>query len=160
EPQDLMGNTVMVVSRATSTVADARNGAVAFGALGLCLGGCLGIAGGLARHSRAGAITGGLVGSLLGLALGTGVSLALLPQFISMRYDHFEYDLIIAMTMHGLIWGLLGAAAGLAFAVGLGEPGLHGRSLVAGLVGAVLGAMAFEVIGALVFPGANTNYPI
>ncbi len=158
--QNLMGSIVMVGNRATNTVADARNGAIAFGVLGLCLGGCLGIAGGLARRSGAGAVTGGLIGSLLGLALGAGISLAVLPKFISMRYDYFEYDLIIAMVMHSLIWGLLGAAAGLAFAVGLGESRSAGRSLVAGWVGAVLGALAFELIGAMVFPSANTNYPI
>jgi hypothetical protein len=105
-------------------------------------------------------VTGGLLGVFLGLALGAGASLALLPWFIKARYDFFEYDLLIAMIMHVVIWGLLGAAAGLAFAVGLGESRLGGRSLVAGLVGAVLGAMAFELIGALVFSSANTNYPI
>jgi hypothetical protein len=158
--QNLMGSIVNVPDRATSTVADARNAALAFAALGACLGGCLGVAGGLARRSRAGAVTGGLLGVFLGLALGAGTSLALLPWFIKARYDFFEYDLLIAMIMHVVIWGLLGASAGLAFAVGLGESRLGGRSLLAGLVGAVLGAMAFELIGAVAFTGANTNYPI
>ena len=158
--QNLMGSIVNVPDRATTTVADTRNAALAFGALGACLGGCLGVAGGLARRSSSGAVTGGLFGVFLGLALGAGLSLALLPWFIKARYDYFEYDLIISMVMHVVIWGLLGAAAGLAFAIGLGESRAGGRSLVAGLVGAVLGAMAFELIGAVVFPTANTNYPI
>jgi hypothetical protein len=92
--------------------------------------------------------------------LGAGLSLALLPWFIKARYDYFDYDLIISMTMHLLIWGLLGAAAGLAFSVGLGDARSGARSLVAGLAGAVVGAIAFELIGALFFSSANTNYPI
>jgi hypothetical protein len=159
-PQNMVGSIVMVVNRATTTVADTRNAALAFGALGACLGACLGVAGGLARRSSAAAVTGGLLGVLLDLAIGVGASLALLPWFIKARYDYFQYDLAIALTMHVTIWGLLGAAAGLAFAVGLGEPRCAGRSLVAGWVGAVLGALAFELIGAVVFPSANTNYPI
>jgi hypothetical protein len=97
---------------------------------------------------------------LLGLALGAGVSLALLPWFITMRYQYFDYDLILSVLMHGLIWGLLGAAAGLAFAVGLGESRLRARALVAGFVGAVLGAIAFDLVGAVFFPMAETDEPI
>jgi hypothetical protein len=105
-------------------------------------------------------MTGGLLGAVLGLVLGASVSLALLPLFISMRFDYFNYDLIISMVMHGLIWGLLGAAAGLAFAVGLGEPSLRGRSLTAGLLGAMLGAIAFDLVGAVLLPMAETDQPI
>jgi hypothetical protein len=110
--QNLMGSIVMVSNRATTTVADTRNAAVAFAELGVCLGACLGVAGGLARRSGAGAVTGGLLGVFLGLALGAGASLALLPWFIKARYDYFQYDLAIALTMHVTIWGLLGAAEG------------------------------------------------
>jgi hypothetical protein len=157
---NISGNIVMLIGRATSTVATARNGALTFGVLGLCLGGGMGLVGGLARRSTSGAVTGGTVGSVLGLALGAGVSLALLPRFVSMRLDYFEYDLIISLVMHGLIWGLLGAAAGLAFAVGLGELRLSGRTTTAGLVGGVLGALAFELIGAVFFAAAETDEPI
>ena len=62
--------------------------------------------------------------------------------------------------MHGVIWGPLGAAAGLAVAIGLGEPRLIGRAMVAGLAGAVLGAVAFDVVGAFAFPLAKTDSPI
>jgi hypothetical protein len=157
---DLMGSKVLVLGRANSTVADARNGALTFAELGLCLGGCLGLAGGLARRSTSGAVTGGIVGALLGMTLGAGVSLALLPRFISMRLDYFEYDLIISVVMHGLIWGLLGAAAGLAYAIGLGEPRLSARATLAGLIGGILGAIAFELIGAVFFASARTGEPI
>ncbi len=159
-PVNVHGSQMMVVGRATSTVATARNGALTFGVLGLCLGGCLGLVGGLVRRSTFGAVTGGIVGSVLGLALGAGVSLVLLPRFVSMRLDYFEYDLLISLIMHGLIWGLLGAASGWAYAIGLGELRRSGRAMTAGLVGAVLGAVSYELIGALFFNGAETDEPI
>jgi hypothetical protein len=150
----------MVTDRTNQIVADSRNGALTFGVLGLCLGGCLGVAGGLARRSAPAAATGGLLGAILGLALGAGLSLSLLPWFLKARYSYFEYDLMISLAMHGLIWGVLGAVAGLAFAIGLGDRRLPGRALTAGLVGAVLGTVAFELIGATLFTMARTGEAI
>jgi len=46
---------------------------------------------------------------------------------------------------------------GLAFAIGLGERRLPGRALLAGLAGAVLGTIAFDVVRALAFPLAKTD---
>jgi hypothetical protein len=158
--QDLMGTKIRVATRATSSVAAARNGAVGFGILGACLGGCLGMAGGLSRRSPAGMAGGGVLGAVLGMALGAGVSWAALPRFIAARQDYIEYDLIISLAMHVSICGLVGAAAGLAFAVGLGKPRLCGRILAAGLLGAAIGAVAFEMIGAAAFPVAETDEPI
>ncbi len=158
--QNLMGSIVWVADRTTTSVAWARNGAITFGVLGICLGGGLGVAEGLARRSTSAAITGGLVGSVLGAALGGGVSFALLPFFIDARFLHFEYELQISMAMHGLLWGLLGAAGGLAFAVGLGEDRRSAQAMIAGLIGAVIGAVAYDIIGAIVFTGANTHDPI
>ena len=68
--------------------------------------------------------------------------------------------MIIGMLMHGVIWGPLGAAAGLAIAIGMGEPRLIGRAMVAGLVGAVVGGVAFDLVGAFAFPLAKTDSPI
>ncbi len=141
-------------------VSAAKNAALAFGALGILLGGALGIAGGLARSSTPGAVTGGVLGVVLGALLGGGVSRAVLPKMIPWQLDNTEQELLIALLMHGLIWGLLGAAAGLAFAVGLGERRQLGRSITAGLVGAVLGAVAFELLGAVFFTSAKTSFPI
>jgi hypothetical protein len=156
----LMGNVTMVSDWKTTAVAERRNGAITFGALGLCLGASLGIVGGLARRSAAGALMGGLLGSMLGLAIGAGVSYVLLPRFIAARFDHVEYDFLISMGMHGLLWGLPGAAAGLAFAVGLGDIRRWIPSLAAGLFGAMLGAVAYEFIGATLFVTADTGKPI
>jgi hypothetical protein len=154
---------VMAPTPATEREAAARNGALAFGALGLCLAGALGIAGGLARKSRLAALRGGLLGAILGLGLGAGTSLGFLPWFLSLQDRYGDDDLIvllISLVMHALIWGLLGGVAGLAFAVGTGEPALWRRASIAGIVGGIAGAVAFELLGGLFFPIAATHQPI
>lgn len=157
--QHALGLTKVSPTLATETVAATRNGALAFGVLGLFLGGCLGLAGGLARRSSVAVAAGGL-GSVLGFAAGVGASLALLPFCIASRFRYPENDLLISFLMHGAIWGLLGAVAGLAFAIGLGERNLWVRALTAGLAGALVGAVAFDLIGAVAFQGAKTDDPI
>jgi hypothetical protein len=137
-----------------------RTAALAFGVMGLCLGGCLGITGGLARRSLPASVAGGLLGAVLGALLGAGVTLGLLPFFMQMRSQFRNNDLVIGMLVHGVIWGPLGAAAGLAVAIGLGEPRLIGRAVAAGFAGAVVGSVAFDVIGAFAFPLAKTDSPI
>ena len=118
------------------------------------------MAGGLSRRSPAGAAVGGILGVVLGMALGACVSWVALPRFIAARQDYIEYDLIISLAMHVSICGLVGAAAGLAFAVGLGDPRLCGRILAAGLLGAAMARSPSEMIGAAAFPVAETDEPI
>jgi len=160
--QDVMmtNQKAMLPSVKTENAAMAKNAALAFGVLGVSLGGLLGIAGGLARRSIATAVAAGLLGTVLGLSLGAGLSLGLLPSSLQAQFDYFDQDLLISLAMHALIYGLLGASAGLAFAVGLGERRLLGRALTAGLMGAVLGAVSFELIGAALFASAATVKPI
>ena len=65
------------------------------------------------------------------------------------------------MLVHGGIWGPIGAAGGLAFALGLGGgPRSAFRATLGGLVGASLGTVLFEIVGAWFFPLAKTAYPI
>jgi hypothetical protein len=157
--QHALGLTKVSTTVATETVAAARNGALAFGVLGLFLGGCLGLAGGLARRPSFAVAAGGL-GSVLGFAAGVGASLALLPFCIASRFRYPDNDLAISFLMHGAIWSLLGALAGLAFAIGLGKRALWVRALTAGFAGALLGAVAFDLIGVVAFAGAKTDEPI
>jgi hypothetical protein len=155
-----MGQIVIAPTARTAMLANTRNAALTFGVLGLCLGGILGIAGGLARPSARAMVAAGLAGSIVGLAAGAGVSLAMLPVFWRAQSEHPEIDLIFSTLMHGSIWGVAGAVAGLAFAFGFGKPRLHGRALEAGFLGAVLGAIAFDLSGALLFPLASTGEPV
>ncbi len=87
--------------------------------------------------------------------------MASIKSFANAQVIYSQYDLFISMAMHGLIWGPAGAAAGLAFAVGLGsQPRRLAQGTVAGLAGAVIGAIAFDMIGAGLFPLAETGEPI
>ena len=161
-PQDVMmtNHKAMLPSLETENAAMAKNAALAFGVLGICLAGSLGMAGGLARWSMTAATKAGLLGAVLGLVLGGGLSLSLLPFSLQAQFDYSDHDLLISLVMHGLIWGLLGASAGLAFAIGLGKRHLLGRALTAGSIGAVLGAVFLELIGAAFFASAATVKPI
>jgi hypothetical protein len=159
-PIDRIGHVSTGPSVETSNIAAVRNGALTFGVLGVCLGGFLGIAGGATRRSAPGSVTGGLVGSVLSMVLAVAASFALLPYFLRAIPNNPDYDIILSMIMHGTIWGLVGAAAGLAFAVGVGRPKLIVRFLGAGFGGAVIGAIAFDLLGGGLFPLANTGQPI
>ncbi len=157
-------NTLGIISQSataeTLSVANVRNAALAFGVLGACLGGC--------RRSP-GAWRGGRRSrrpepdcwACCSARACAGASLATIKPFTEALIIHSDYDMVISMTMHGLLWGLAGAAAGLALAVGLGG---GGRRLVlaplAGFIGAVLGAIAFDFIGAGLFSLAETGEPI
>jgi hypothetical protein len=160
EQINTLGTLSMVPTAKTMRKAATRNGALTFGLLGVCLGGLLGIAGGLSRRSVSAMLAAGLLGSILGLATGAGVSFAVLPLFFRLEPVYADYDLILSMIMHASIWGATGAVAGLAFAAGLGKPNLHGRAVAAGLVGAVLGAIVFDLIGVVLVPLGNTGQPI
>ncbi len=159
-PRDLMGTTIMVPSLETTTAAATKNAALAFGALGFCLAGSLGIVGGLGRRPVSSPVRGGLLGAILGLTLGAGLPLGVLPWSLLAQVDYPDHDLILSLATHAVIWGLLGASAGLAFCIGLGERRLLGAAFIAGFAGAVVGAIVFELIGGAFFGLAETGKPI
>lgn len=155
-----MGQIMMAPTEKTARAADVRNAALAFGLLGVCLGSFMGTAGGLARRSASAMARAGVLGAVLGLAAGALISFGLLPIFLDTQPFHPEHELILSVIMHMAIWGVTGAAAGLAFAVGLGERRLVARAIAAGFVGAALGSLVFELVGAALFPLASTGQPI
>jgi hypothetical protein len=154
------GSVVMAPSPETQAVADVRNAALAFAVLGGLLGGFLGIVGGLARRSGTAAAGAGLLGLLAGAGLPACVSLATIQRIADARAIAPDYDMALSMLMHGLIWGLIGAVSGLAFAVGTGRWRLFAHAALAGLVGAVVAAIAFDLLGAAFFPTADTGDPV
>jgi hypothetical protein len=140
-------------------VADRKNGAIAFGTFGACLGLLGGAAGGLERRSMralviaapAGLVSAGLLGGVAGYALAPMV-----PQF----YDDKNPTIVLPVLVRGGIVAAVGLAAGLAF--GLGREGPRGllRPLAGGLIGSVLGIVAVEVIYALAFPMVRNDHAI
>jgi hypothetical protein len=141
---------------------NARNGGLTFGALGGLLGLALGLAGGLCRRSIRWALTGAVAGLILGAAAGALPSFAVMPwQWRHRNDDPWTADLLVPMLIHLGLWSGVGLAAGLAFGIGSSgaKPSRLFEATLAGLVGAMLGTFVFEMVGAILFPLANTVNP-
>lgn len=156
----LGGGTVMRPTLETIARADMKNSALTFGVMGGLLGLTLGVAGGLVSRSTASAARGGLVGLFLGAVLGVSLPLGLIEPFDRFQADRNSDDLLAPIALHAILWAPLGAVGGLAFGVGRARPGMILRSTLGGLLGAVLGTIAYDVIGATLTPLAGTSESI
>lgn len=145
---------------AETRVANSKNGAICFGTLGALLGLGLGLAGGLTRRSIGGAILGAVVGAVLGLAAGALPPFALMPRAHDLK-DEMLSQPAIGFGIHLGLWLPIGAAAGLAYAIG--RHGVSARSLLlglfGGLIGAAIGTVFYEIFGAIVLPLHGTQNP-
>jgi hypothetical protein len=139
--------------------ATSRSGMLAYGFQGTILGLCLGLTGGFLRRSSAAAIIAGAGGAAAAGAAGAFAAKFLIPVFYR-NVDDGAVDLILPLLIHGGLWTSIGAVAGIAFGVGLGGRGAIGRSLLGGLLGAVVGTLVYEVAGAFFFPLAHTGRPL
>jgi len=162
KPQILQGNRMMAPTFETNVAATLKNGALDNGELGAVLGLALGLAGGLIRRSVRAAITAGLVGLVIGAALGIAIPFVLFPLFYAAKKftETTEPDLLVSLAIHAGIWASLGAAGGLAFALGLGGLGRLGHAVIGGFLGAVVGTLVYEVVGAVAFPLSGSADPI
>ncbi len=159
--QSVIGSAkAMLPTLETDYAATTRNAAVAFAALGACLAGALGVAGGCSRKSVRGALAGGVGGLLLGGLLGAGISLAVIPSLLRARYLYSEYEMIIGFVIHGVPWAVIGGASGAAFSLGRGDGRSLGHSVLAGVFGALIGSIAFDILGGLFFASAEIENPI
>lgn len=141
--------------------ASAKNGAVAFGALGGLLGAALGLAGGVARRSGIASLVGIFAGLILGALAGALPAFVIMPWYWQHRNDELVMtSLTVPLLIHSGLWSGAGLAAGLAFGIGAGfkRSRLIGVVL-AGLAGAVVGTIVFEFLGGLLFPMARTVEP-
>jgi hypothetical protein len=143
------------ISRLT-TAAAARRATITYTALGAALGLALGLAGGVARRSIAGGLTAALLGAAAGAGAGFGGSRAVMPYFHQFGVQITD-NLAVPILLHGAIWSAVGAVGGLAFGLGCGNPKSVGRATLGGLIGALLGTVGYELVGALAFPGADTS---
>ncbi len=138
-----------------------REATFAYGVLGAVLGLALGLAGGAVRGSVGTALVGAIVGTILGGAAGAGMTRVLLPIYhsnILLRSD--KGDLLLAILIHGGSWSVIGAVGGAAFGIGLGDRRRAIAALFGGLVGAIAGVLAYEIIGSLAFPLDAITDPI
>ena len=132
---------------------------IAFGSLGAVLGLTLGLAGGFARRSARAALIAAIAGSILGGAAGAVMPSVLLPIYFKV-HDPDRDDLMLAILIQGGNWSVIGAAAGAAFGIGLGDRGRALRALLGGLLGAIAGMLVYEIVGAVAFPLDETSDPL
>jgi hypothetical protein len=130
--------------------AEKRNAALALGVLGGVLGACFGAGGGLARGSARAMVQAGSIGALAGTVAGAGAPWLLVPLY----HQHLGSPPhpSLPVVLHSAMYAVIGAAVGLAFAVGLEGKAGAGRGLAAGAMGGILGCIAFSVVHTVVFP--------
>lgn len=159
-PVVTMGNEHLSTTSATERTAQIATAARGSAVLGAVLGLAMAAVAGWSRRSKAGALT-----ALAGAALG-GVAGGLAARYavtLRTKGPSFEDDLVTSMIMHGAIAIVIGVVAALALGLGIGRDGTRGRRvrlLLGGGAGALLGALAFQIVGGLMFPIDGTADPI
>lgn len=134
-----------------------HNGTISFGVLGAMLGLGLGLAGGLIRPSFPRASLAAVIGLFVAAGAGALTSWLVVPVY----YKHLnEDDLTYSLLVHGAAWGAVGAAAGLAFALGMGGWRRLPRAIFGCLGAALLATAVYEFVGGILSPGALTNKPV
>lgn len=148
------------------SVANSRNGAIAFGILGGLLGAAAGLAGGLAagrpRRGATAAALGFALGGLAGALPAFGIIPIQFEKFTDPALEMESYFLPLMVAFHFGLWGPLGGVCGIAMALGYSGSRAGGaiKGLVGGLVGVLLGTVVYEMVGALAFPADLTSDPI
>lgn len=145
---------------AEKLVADTKNAAIAYGAMGALLGGLVGLLAGLAAGSPVRALLGAGVGVVVAGGVGAAAAYPLIGIYTH-YFDPAESMFVLLLLVRGVFWAALGAGVGLAMGVALNWPG--SRVLLAifgGLVGGFLGAVAFEVVCSVVLPLARNDQVI
>jgi hypothetical protein len=133
--------------------------AVSFIQQGAILGAFLGLVGGLARGAPRAGILASVAGGGLGAIAAAAAAHALLPVYYQYVGPQAE-SLVLPLLTHGGIWSAAGAAAGLALAIGLGGGGRWARAALGGLVGGLVAAVVYDLVGAIAFPLDKTSQPV
>jgi hypothetical protein len=144
-----------VIQRRAEAAADAKNAGLAFAILGAASGAALGAAGGFLRGSNRAAGRAAVLGLAAGALGGVGASAIALPAYNAYKLGHPDEasaSLTLALLVQAGVGSVIGAAAGLAFGRGLGVRGVPWQAIAGGIVGAVLGATAVVMLGAMTFP--------
>ena len=134
----------------TRKIADSKNAAIVYGALGGCLGVALGLLGTYLRAQPRHAKITATAGFLLGIAAGAIPSFALVPYY----FDNFNPRSTIALPflVHFGLWAGIGAAAGLALSIGMGRWRDLGRGFIGGMGGVFAGTLLYHLINPTLYP--------
>jgi hypothetical protein len=136
---------------------------VMYGSLGAVLGFSLGLAGGLARRSPSRGLAATLAGLILGGGAAAAATWAIMPVYFrayQASADNLSHDLVFPLIVHGAMWTCAGAVGGGALGLGLGSWALAIRGAIGGALGAMVGTVIYEFLGAVLFPLAETTRPI
>jgi hypothetical protein len=131
---------------------------VSFIQQGAILGSILGLAGWLASRSSRVGILAPLLGGGSGALAAAAAAYLLLPVYFQNVGPQGE-SLALPLLTHGGIWAAVGAAAGLALAIGLGR-GRWSRAVLGGLLGGIGAALVYDLAGAIAFPLDKTSQPV
>ena len=121
------------------------------------LGLALGLAGGwVSQALKRGAIA-GAIGLVLGVTIAAGASFAaiLFHDTYGLPDENGAIPLHFTLIAHAIVWGLVGAVAGLALgggAAGFKPPRAAIRAAAGGAAGGLCAAIIITVVGALLFP--------
>jgi hypothetical protein len=140
-------------------LARVASGTTAFAAMGGLMGLLFGLAGGAARRSVPAAVKAGAVGLLAGSAVVAGVAWVTLP-LVYTQLDPQSHDLVWPLLYHEVLWSVAGALGGLVFGLGADGRGLWKHTAIGGWVGAALAIVVYELLGALVLPTHQAQYPL
>jgi hypothetical protein len=154
-----MGRMINFHTPQTREAAGVATATRAHAALGALLGLALGVAGGTARRSLRAALFAGLAGLLVGAVTVAATTFWGVRLYNRVRFD-LPSELIASLLVHGWIWSWVGAAGGLALGFALGGRRTVVGAVVGGMLGALVGTVVYELLGAILFPIAETGQPI
>lgn len=157
---EVLGNPMMGTTTATEQAAVKQRAAREYGILGLVLG----LATALAATKLPGAsgktVPGIAIAAVLGAASASLFSMMAVPLFFKLR-GRTEVDLIPSMAVHAAIWMPMALGIGLGFGLVTGARGrLLIQTCVSAAIGALIGTVAYEMIGAALLASDETGEPI
>ncbi len=159
ENLSMMGHAYQDASPRTRELATLKGASCLLGSFGALLGVGMGLVGGQSSRRRRQALIAAGVGLLAG-----GIAGAAPLWTVIAAYNRAEElgagGIGRSLLMHWALWTALGAAAGLALGIGIGDRTRLLAALFGGAIGAMVGTFAYELVGALVFPLAETGKPI
>jgi len=136
---------------------------ITYGALAATLGFALGLVGGFLNGLRSRGLSAALAGLILGATSCAAVVLIVMPYYyraFDASIDKLSHDMLLPLIIHAAIWMCAGAVGGGALGLGLGSWSVAIRGALGGGVGALMGTVIYEVVGALRFPMAGTAQPM
>lgn len=164
-PEVVNGQTSMVPDPDEIALATRKNAALTFGLMGGLTGLAMALAG--ARASRRPSLGAweGVVGLVLGLLATATIAWLATPAYFlyesRVQANEGGEHLLIPLLVHAGIWGTVGAVGGLAFGLGVARNPreMVPRTLIGGFVGALIGAVLYELLGGAFFPMDKTPQP-